>query len=91
MRRIDLKHHVDGDQIIKTGNGQPIPEEEPLVLFRARDYLVVRLLEHYRKLCEVDGCNEFQLEGVDELIDRFSRFAVEHPERMKQPGITRGL
>jgi len=91
MRRIDHKHHVDADQIIKTGNGQPIPEEEPLVLFRARDHLAVSLLEHYRMLCEVDGCNSFQLGLVDELIDLFSRFAVEHPERMKQPGITKGL
>lgn len=91
MRIIDLKHHVENDQIIKTGNGQPIPEEEPLSLFRARDYLALPLLEHYRKLCVADGCNDFQLGQVDELIARFRKFAADYPERMKQPGITRGL
>lgn len=91
MRVIDLKHHVEGDQIIKTGNGQAIPQEEPLALFRARDYLALPLLEHYRKLCAADGCTDFQLKQIDELIRRFSQFASDYPERMKQPGITRGL
>jgi hypothetical protein len=95
MRVIDLKHHadvIDGEvAIVKTGNGQVIPQEEPLALFRARDYLAVPLLEHYRKLCEADGCNDFQLGQIDDLISRFSQFAVDYADRMKQPGITRGL
>lgn len=91
MRIIDLKHHIEGEEIIKTGNGQPIPQEEPLALFRARDYLAMPLLEHYRKLCAADGCNDFQLGQIDELIVRFRGFAADYPERMKQPGITRGL
>lgn len=95
MRVIDLKHHADiinGEPaIVKSGNGQVIQQEEPLCLFRARDYLSVPLLREYRKLCAADGCNDFQLGQVDELIARFEQFAIDHPEQMKQPGITRGL
>jgi hypothetical protein len=100
MRVIDLKHHADvvqaeGGQfeavIVKTGNGIIIPQSEPLCLFRARDYLALPLLEHYRKLCVTDGCTDFQLAQIDELITRFRQFGVDHPEQMKQPGITRGL
>lgn len=91
MRVIDLKHHIENDQIIKTGNGQPIPQDEPLCLFRARDYLAVPLLECYKKLCEADGCNDFQLGQVEELIERFRAFARNNPQTMKQPGVTRGL
>lgn len=92
VRQIDLKHHVDENgAIVKTGNGQVISLEEPLILFRARDYLALPLLLRYRELCIADGCNDFQLSQVTELISRFEKFARENPKTMKQPGITRGL
>lgn len=92
VRKIDLKHHVDeNSQIVKTGNGVVVPEDEPLILFRGRDRLAVRLLRQYRILCIADGCNDFQLGQVDELIKRFEDFAVSNPSTMKQPGVTRGL
>lgn len=69
----------------------PIPENEPMILFRGRDHLAVALLEHYHTLCALDGCNEFQLTQVQELIDRFKRFAAENPGVMKQPGVTKGF
>lgn len=91
MRKIDQKHHIDGDKIVKTTNGQEIPENEPLFLLRARDWLAVPLLLRYRELCIADGCNDWQLSQIDGVIDRFRMFAVDNPQTMKQPGITRGL
>ena len=91
VRQIDLKHHIDEKgQIIKTGNGVPIPDNEPLMLFRGRDKLAIPMLLAYRQLCVDDGCNDFQLGQIDELIERFRRFALENPQTMKQPGVTRG-
>lgn len=90
-------------EIVKTTNGQAVPGEEPMILFRGRDYLVTErgntrlaadrlepLLMHYRRLCIADGCNDFQLGQITELIERFQGFARDFPERMKQPGVTRG-
>jgi len=91
MRVIDLKFHTDGNEIIKTSNGQAVPLEEPLIMFRGRDYLAIPLLEYYRKLCIADGCNDHQMGLVDQRIKEFQKFAEDYPERMKQPGITRGL
>jgi hypothetical protein len=92
VRKIDLKHHIDEKgRIVKTGNGVPIPEAEPLILFRGRDRLAVPLLTAYRQLCIADGCNDFQLGQIDELIQRFRTFAEANPQTMKQPGSTRGL
>jgi len=92
VRKIDLKHHVDENgQLVKTTNGTVIPETEPTILFRARDYLAVPLLLRYREMCVADGCNEYQLKSVDELIQRFATFASDNPGVMKQPGVTRGL
>jgi len=92
VRQIDLKHHIDENgNIVKTTNGQIIPLDEPTILFRARDYLAVPLLIKYRDMCIADGCNDFQLQQVTELIERFAKFATDNPSAMKQPGITRGL
>lgn len=92
VRHIDLKHHIDDKgQIVKTGNGVPIPAEEPLILFRGRDRLALPLLLAYERFCIEDGCNDFQLGQIRELVGKFKDFADANPQTMKQPGITRGL
>lgn len=90
MTRIDNKHHLNGESIVKTGNGQSIDlNTEPVILFRGRDKLALPMLMHYRQLCVADGCNDFQLESMDDMIRRFVEFAEQSPT-MKQPGVTRG-
>jgi hypothetical protein len=90
MTRIDNKHHLEGESIVKTGNGIPIDlSKEPVILFRGRDRLALPMLSYYRKLCVQDGCTEFQLESMDDMIRRFREFAKQSPS-MKQPGCTRG-
>jgi len=91
MRKIDGKHHLLGENIIKSSNGEPIAEDEPLFLFRGRDRLAVATLETYARLCKVDGCLPEHVEAVNESIERFKRFRQDKPLRMKQPGVTRGL
>ena len=90
MRVIDPKYHIEGEQIIKTSNGLPLPDDEPMILFRARDRLALPMLRIYKVLSQIDGCNEHQIEGVNVMINTFLDFSIEHPERMKQPGITKG-
>lgn len=90
MTRIDNKHHLDGEQIVKTGNGVPIDlEKEPVILFRGRDKLALPMLQYYRQMCVADGCNDYQLESMDDMIRQFKEFADNSPT-MKQPGVTRG-
>lgn len=91
MRTIDGKFHVDGDQIIKTSNGEVLPQDEPLFLIRGRDRLALAALLAYRDLSTRDGCNDFHFESIDREIARFEKFAQDHPERMKQPSVTRGI
>lgn len=91
LRRIDPKFHIgQGGAIVKTSSDEVIPEDEPLLLLRARDHLALPLLWHYRELSRLDGCNDYHLAGVDDRIAAFERFKAEHPELMKQPGVTRG-
>ncbi len=89
MKLIDLKHHIEGERIIKTSNGEPISDGEPTILFRGRDRLALPMLRFYRDLCVHDGCTQYQLDSMNEMIARFETFA-EASATMKQPGITEG-
>jgi hypothetical protein len=89
VTRLDNKHNLVGETIVKT-NGVPIDLEiEPVILFRGRDKLALPMLAYYRQLCVDDGCTNFQLESMDDMIRRFQDFANQSPT-MKQPGSTLG-
>lgn len=90
MRKLDEKFHVDGDKIVKTSNGEAIPDDEPVFLIRARDRLAIRALYAYQALSANDHCNDYHFEHLNKDIKAFEQFAKDHPERMKQPSITRG-
>lgn len=90
MRRVNQMFHIEGERLVKTSNGQPVPEDEPLFIIRGRDAIAVAALFAYRDLALDNGCNDYLLGGVDQVITDFVAFAQAHPERMKQPGVTRG-
>lgn len=90
MRRIDSKYHVDNDKLVKTSNGQPIPSDEPTFLFRGRDRLALPMLRHYKTICEQDGCLPEHMEALRGMIQEFEFFEIYNPDKMKQPGSTRG-
>lgn len=94
VRKIDGKFAAmikrDNVEIVKTSNGEIVPHDEPLFLIRGRDHLAVNLLRVYLAQCESDDCTQWQIDSLKREIDRFEKFAREHPERMKQPGITEG-
>ncbi len=89
-RRIDGKFHVEGSQIVKTSNGEVVPEDEPLFILRARDRLALPILKIYEQLSIVDGCNDYHFRALDESVKLFEQFRILNPERMKQPSVTRG-
>jgi hypothetical protein len=78
-------------QIVKTKTGEPIPPGEPLIIFRARDRNALEMLRYYREICVGDECVPEHLTGIDNRIAAFREFSINNPDRMKQPGITRGL
>lgn len=88
MRRIDDKHCVDGDRILKMSTGEEIPETEPTILFRGRDRLALPMLYFYRAQCAEEGATDHQLASMDRMIVSFEVYAKDNP--VKQPGITEG-
>jgi hypothetical protein len=88
-RPIDGKFGVLNNKIVNLVSLQEIPEDEPLFLLRARDSHAYDTLMHYLRLNA--GGDDLHQEGIMQVIRRFIAFATDHPERMKQPGITRDL
>ncbi len=76
--------------IIKRSNDEAIPEDEPVFILRARDRLAIPTLVTYLKFSELDGCNDHHKETLAEAVAAFEEFADQNPDRMKQPGVTRG-
>jgi hypothetical protein len=91
MRKIDSKFHIENDEIIKTSNNSVVSKDEPLFLVRARDYLALNLLRYYAKISGADSCNDYHMHGLSKTIEEFEEFKIKNPEKMKQPGVTRGL
>jgi hypothetical protein len=97
VKLIDPKYGMivgpDGEpQIVKVATLEPIPDDEPLVLFRARDNnALVGAIHPYQNRCQDTGCTDFHMAGIRNRAIAFENFMRDHPERMKQPGITRGL
>jgi hypothetical protein len=99
MRKLDEKHLIRtvidekgflSIEVVKSTNGVPIPDEEPVILFRGRDRLALPMLKYYYSLCEKDGATLFQLTSMTTMIQRFGQYAIQYPEVMKQPGVTLG-
>lgn len=89
-RPVGNRFVIRNGELIKITNGERIPEEEPLFLMRGRDHLALLTLRDYQLRCVADMCNDYILGLLDETIQQFKDFKEKFPERMKQPGVTRG-
>jgi hypothetical protein len=77
-------------QIIKTSNGVPVPDDEPLFVIRGRDRLAIKAVKAYRQLAIEDGVDPDRIKLIDMRIAEYEQFAEDNPLSMKQPGITKG-
>lgn len=62
-------------------SGQVIPDDEPVMIFRARDKNAAPMIAYYAKLC----ADEHHKKVVKKRLHDFVDFIHAHPERMKEP------
>lgn len=60
---------------------QPIPDDEPIMIFRAKDVRTQQMIAVYGELCE----NQVHRQRVKMRRLDFKKFQDEHPERLKEP------
>ena len=77
----EQKYGIRGGRIVNRRSGVPIPNDEPIFIFRAKDRLAVRTLTAYFSAIE----DPAHARAVAARLEDFKRFAREHPERMTDP------
>lgn len=75
------KYGIRNGRIVNRRSGVPIPDDEPIFIFRAKDRLAVRTLTAYFSAIE----DPEHARAVAGRLEDFKQFAREHPERMKDP------
>jgi hypothetical protein len=63
--RVTLEHGTIGD-------------DEPVIVFRAKDKLTPELLMHYRIMCAQAGSPQRHLDLIEAALDRFELWQSEH-------------
>ncbi|MHB1540854.1 MAG: hypothetical protein ACYCUE_06940 [Steroidobacteraceae bacterium] len=75
------KYDVREGRIVNRHSGQPIPDDEPVFIFRAKDRRALTALTAYYAAIT----NPEHGKAVAARIESFKAFAVGNPERMREP------
>lgn len=77
----ERKYGIENNHLINKRTGNPVPDDEPLFIFRAQDQKALCALTAY---CAVVDDLE-QRQSVAASIEDFRVFQMRNPERIKEP------
>lgn len=83
-RKYDIEREGPNQgRIVKRKGRVPIPDDEPLFVFRAKDRKALAALTAYSMILD----NLEQKAQVKKSIDDFRDFQEKYPDRMKEPDL----
>lgn len=68
-------------RLVNRATGTAIPDDEPVLIFRAQDRHAVHAMRAYALVCEQPD----HIAVIEQRIADFERFAAANPQRMKEP------
>ncbi len=77
----ERKYTIKDNKLVKRSNQVPVPEDEPLFIFRAKDRKALAAMVAYSLILD----NLDQKAEVTKSVNDFRRFQEEHPEKMAEP------
>jgi len=77
----DPKYVIIENKLCNSSTHKPIPEDEPIFIFRAQDNRAGKYIHEYAQDCE----NDHHTHVVEKRAFEFQRFKHNHPERIKEP------
>ena len=77
----ERKYTIKDNKLVKKSNLVPVPEDEPLFIFRAKDRKALAALVAYNMIID----NLDQKAEVTKSINDFRRFQEMYPEKMAEP------
>jgi hypothetical protein len=89
MKKVNDMFHIEGERLIKTSNGQAVPEDEPIFILRGRDALAFDTIMAYIHLCATADppVPDDRIEQLRAVANAFFAFPG---SRLKTPGSTHG-
>lgn len=83
----DRKFKFEEGRFVNRVSGEAIPDDEPVILFRARDNHAIPTLLAYLDMV----ADPHHRQAVMDRLEEFSSYRAAHPERLKEPGVTRHI
>ncbi|MFK4706166.1 hypothetical protein ABIC83_003005 [Roseateles asaccharophilus] len=83
----DPKYAIQDGRLVNAASGEPIPADEPVFIFRAKDPRALEALQAYVNACE----NTQHVQAVEQRIIDFERFAETHASSMREPDTAPGV
>ncbi len=77
----DPKYVIISGMLCNAFTHEPIPEDEPIFILRAKDIHAYGTLDHYEDLCR----DQAHRESVAKRMVDFDGFRDENPDRMNEP------
>jgi hypothetical protein len=62
-----------------------IPDDEPVIVIRARDRNACPVISAYHDLCERNGSPQFHLDLIEQTYTRFADWQEANPELVRTP------
>lgn len=81
MAIFERKYKIKEGNLVKRSNEIPIPEDEPVFIFRAKDIKALAALVAYSMVVD----NLEQKESIQKSVEDFRRFQAENPDKMGEP------
>ena len=79
----ELKYKIENNRLVKKSDGKPIPDDEPVFIFRGQDRKALAAMVAY---CTILDDLDHRA-SVKRAIDAFREFMEKHPDRMKEPDV----
>ncbi|HDZ27254.1 hypothetical protein LCGC14_1134280 [marine sediment metagenome] len=77
----ERKYRIMNDQLVKKVGEKPIPDDEPVFIFRAKDRKALAALVVYHMILD----NLDYMAEVQKSITDFRRFQKDNPDKMVEP------
>lgn len=76
------KYKIENGKLVNRQSGEQIPDDEPVMIFRAKDRHAKHGIAFYLGHCS----DLMHKQAVTQRLIQFEKWANDHPERMKEPG-----
>lgn len=83
----DRKFKFENGCFVNRVSGEVIPDDEPVIIFRARDQHAISVLTYYLSLAR----DEHHQRAISDRLSEFRAYREARPELIKEPGITRHI